>query len=71
MKTILEYIDEYVKECEEKNKEPKILPLLELQKRVIRDMRADLNQLFREGKIKARQLLNDKGIERNSDRHII
>lgn len=46
----------------EKNLTPLILPSVELQRKIVENLRDTLNKLAKDGKIKATKLLNDVGI---------
>lgn len=59
---ILNLITELIEERKEKNLTPLILPSVELQRKIVENLRDTLNKLAKDGKIKAVKLLNDTGI---------
>ena len=61
-KYILNLITELIEERKEKNLTPLILPSVELQRKIVENLRDTLNKLAKDGKIKAVKLLNDVGI---------
>ena len=61
-KYILNLITELIEERKEKNLTPLILPSVELQRKIVENLRDTLNKLAKDGKIKATKLLNDVGI---------
>ena len=59
---ILSLITELIEERKEKHLAPLILPSVELQRKIVENLRDTLNKLAKNGKIKAVKLLNDVGI---------
>lgn len=59
---VLTLITELIEERKEKNLTPLILPSVELQRKIVENLRDTLNKLAKDGKIKAVKLLNDVGI---------
>lgn len=59
---VLSLITELIEERKEKNLTPLILPSVELQRKIVENLRDTLNKLAKDGKIKAVKLLNDVGI---------
>lgn len=59
---ILSLITELIEERKEKHLTPLILPSVELQRKIVENLRDTLNKLAKDGKIKAVKLLNDVGI---------
>lgn len=59
---VLNLITELIEERKEKNLTPLILPSVELQRKIVENLRDTLNKLAKDGKIKATKLLNDVGI---------
>ena len=59
---ILSLITELIEERKEKHLTPLILPSVELQRKIVENLRDTLNKLAKDGKIKATKLLNDVGI---------
>lgn len=59
---ILSLITELIEERKEKHLAPLILPSVELQRKIVENLRDTLNKLAKDGKIKAVKLLNDVGI---------
>ena len=59
---ILSLITELIEERKEKHLAPLILPSVELQRKIVENLRDTLNKLAKDGKIKATKLLNDVGI---------
>ena len=59
---ILSLITELIEERKEKHLAPLILPSVELQRKIVENLRDTLNKLAKDGKIKAVKLLNDRGI---------
>ena len=59
---VLTLITELIEERKEKNLTPLILPSVELQRKIVENLRDTLNKLAKDGKIKATKLLNDVGI---------
>lgn len=59
---VLNLITELIEERKEKNLTPLILPNLELQRKIVENLRDTLNKLAKDGKIKAVKQLNGMGI---------
>ena len=59
---ILSLITELIEERKEKHLTHLILPSVELQRKIVENLRDTLNKLAKDGKIKATKLLNDVGI---------
>ena len=59
---VLSLITELIEERKEKHLAPLILPSVELQRKIVENLRDTLNKLAKDGKIKATKLLNDVGI---------
>ena len=59
---ILNLITELIEERKEKNLTPLILPSVELQRKIVENLRDTLNKLAKDGKIKAVKQLNGMGI---------
>ena len=59
---VLSLIAELIEERKEKHLAPLILPSIELQRKIVENLRDTLNKLAKDGKIKAVKLLNDVGI---------
>ena len=59
---VLSLITELIEERKEKHLTPLILPSVELQRKIVENLRDTLNKLAKDGKIKATKLLNDVGI---------